>query len=160
MRVTESHCQSWSTDLDGVIPNVVFTLQLHFSCRYLPLICFSTNQNIQLIHSTTGHEGSVGDVSCMSIFSACFGLLTSLQLASTTWSGQIWISCWILPHFDVRTISVASKLKELQIFLYYWQKIFDGTKLHYDGERSSGCECLYLLPHCTVGALWASILMK
>ena len=27
-----------------------------------------------------------------------------------------WISGLILPHFDVRTISVASKLKELQIF--------------------------------------------
>ena len=42
---------AWSTDLDGVIPNVVFTLQPHFSCSYLPLICLSTNQNIQLIHS-------------------------------------------------------------------------------------------------------------
>ena len=39
-----------SRDLDGVIPNVVFTLQLHYSCSYLALI-FSTNQNIQLIHS-------------------------------------------------------------------------------------------------------------
>ena len=37
--------------LDGVIPDVVFTLQPHFSCSYLPLICLSTNQNIQLIHS-------------------------------------------------------------------------------------------------------------
>ena len=43
--------QPWSTDLDGVIPNVVFTFQLHSSCSYLPLICLSTNQNIQLIHS-------------------------------------------------------------------------------------------------------------
>ena len=43
--------------------------------------------------STAGHEGSVGVISCMSIFSACFGLLTSVQLAATTWSGQIWISC-------------------------------------------------------------------
>ena len=39
----------WSTDLDGVIPNVVFTLQVHFSCSYLPLICLSTYQNIQLL---------------------------------------------------------------------------------------------------------------
>ena len=53
----------WSTDLDGVIPFVVFTLQLCFSCSYLPLICLFTNQNIQLIHSlliriewTTGNE--------------------------------------------------------------------------------------------------------
>ena len=46
-----SSCHSWSTDLDGVIPNVVFTLQLHFSYSYLPLICLSTNHNIQLIHS-------------------------------------------------------------------------------------------------------------
>ena len=56
---------------------------------------------------TAGHEGEVADISCMSIFSACFGLLTSIQLTDTTWSGQIWISGWILPHFDVRTISVA-----------------------------------------------------
>ena len=42
---------AWSTDLDKVIPNVVFTLQLHLSYSYLPLICFLTNQNIQLIHS-------------------------------------------------------------------------------------------------------------
>ena len=37
--------------LDGVIPDVVLVLQPHFSCSYLPLICLSTNQNIQLIHS-------------------------------------------------------------------------------------------------------------
>ena len=37
--------------LYGVIPDVVFTLQPHLSCSYLPLICLSTNQNIQLIHS-------------------------------------------------------------------------------------------------------------
>ena len=75
-----------------------------------------------LNHYTAGHEGAVGDLSCMSIFSACFGLLTSRQLAATTWSGQIWISCWILPHFDVRTISVAWKLKKLSNI--FWQKIF------------------------------------
>ena len=43
--------RSWSTDFDGVIPYVFFTLQLHFSCSYLPLICLSTNQKIQLIYS-------------------------------------------------------------------------------------------------------------
>ena len=45
-----------------------------------------------VLHCTVGHEGPIGDLSCMSIFSACFGLLTSVQLAATTWSG-IWISC-------------------------------------------------------------------
>ena len=35
-------------------------------------------------HCTAGDEGAVADISCMSIFSACFGLLTSLQLAATT----------------------------------------------------------------------------
>ena len=60
-----------------------------------------------LLYCTAGHEGPIGDLSCMSIFSACFGLLTSVQLATTTCTCQIWISCWILPHFDVRTISVA-----------------------------------------------------
>ena len=48
---SDTLCYPWSTDLDGVIPNVVFTLMLQFSCSYLPLICLSTNQNIQLIHS-------------------------------------------------------------------------------------------------------------
>ena len=37
--------------LYGVIPDVVFTHQPHFSCCFLSLICLSTNQNIQLIHS-------------------------------------------------------------------------------------------------------------
>ena len=71
---------------------------------------------------TAGHEGPIGDVSYMSIFSACFGLPTSIQLAATTWSGQIWISGLILPHFDVRTISVAWKLKKLSNI--FWQKVF------------------------------------
>ena len=77
---------------------------------------------IVAVQCTAGHEGAVGDLSCMSIFSACFGLLTTVQLPATTWSGQIWISCWILPHFDVRTISVAWKLKKLSNI--FWQKIF------------------------------------
>ena len=64
----------------------------------------------RLSQSTAGDDGSVGIISCMSIFSACFVLLTSRQLAATTWSGQIWISGWILPHFDVRTISVAKEV--------------------------------------------------
>ena len=45
----------------------------------------------------------------------CMFCVLGFQLASN----QIWISGWILPHFDIRTISVASKLKKLQIFLYY-----------------------------------------
>ena len=49
--------------------------------------------SLQSKKCTAGHEGSVGVLSCMSIFSECFGLLTSVQLAATTWSGQIWISC-------------------------------------------------------------------
>ena len=84
--------------------------RMHICFKQLPL------------HCTAGHEGAVGDLSCMSIFSACFGLPTTVQLPATTWSGQIWISCWILPHFDVRTISVAWKLKKLSNI--FWQKIF------------------------------------
>ena len=38
-------------------------------------------------HCTAGHEGAVAYISCMNIFSACFGLPTSVQLAATTWSG-------------------------------------------------------------------------
>ena len=37
--------------LYGVIPDVVFTHQPHFSCCFLSLICLLTNQNIQRIHS-------------------------------------------------------------------------------------------------------------
>ena len=75
-----------------------------------------------ICHSTAGHEGAVADISYTSIFSACFGLPTSVQLAATTCTCQIWISGWILPHFDVRTISVAWKLKKLSNI--FWQKIF------------------------------------
>ena len=63
--------------------------------------------NAMAMQCAAGHEGAVADISCMSIFSACFGLPTSVQLAATTCTCQIWISGWILPHFDVRTISVA-----------------------------------------------------
>ena len=66
--------------------------------------------------------GDKGPIAPYPIFSAYFGLPNSVQLAATTWSGQIWISGWILPHFDVRTISVAWKLKELPNI--FWQQIF------------------------------------
>ena len=94
---------------------------------------------------TAGHEGAVADISCMSIFSACFGLPTSVQLAATTWSGQIWISGWILPHFDVRTISVAWKLKELQNI--FWPQNFFLLDLPCKG-----------LIHCALSRLSSSIL--
>ena len=48
--------------------------------------------SMAVFYCTGGHEGAIGDLSCMSIFSACFGLLTTVQLPATTWSGQIWIS--------------------------------------------------------------------
>ena len=100
-----------------------------------------------------------GDISPEAILSTFFGSSRTATHRQVTCTCQIWISGWILPHFDVRTISVASKLKKLQIFLYYWQKIFDGTKLDSDGERSSDCECYlwrliipaHTLQHCTVG---------
>ena len=75
-----------------------------------------------VLQRTAGDEGPVGDLSSESIFAHFQGLLTSIQLAATKWSAQIWISCWILPHFDVRTISVAWKLKKLSNI--FWQKIF------------------------------------
>ena len=37
--------------LYGVIQDVVFTHHLHLSCSFLSLICLSTNQNVQLMHS-------------------------------------------------------------------------------------------------------------
>ena len=57
------------------------------------IVMYCTALYCTALHCTAGHEGAVGDLSCMSILSACFGLLTSVQLAATTWSGQIWISC-------------------------------------------------------------------
>ena len=72
---------------------------------------------------TAGDDGSVGIISCMSIFSACFGLLTSVQLAATQCTLQISIYGWILPDFEVSKNHFCSlKLKELQIF--FWQHIF------------------------------------
>ena len=94
-------------------------IKIIFPWVHVRLILFRL---LQIFHCTAGHEGAIGDLSCMSIFSACFGLPTTVQLPATTWSGQIWISCWILPHFDVRTISVAWKLKKLSNI--FWQKIF------------------------------------
>ena len=54
-----------------------------------------------VVQCTTGDEGPVADISCMNIFSHFQGLLTTVQLPATKLSAQIWISCWILPHFDV-----------------------------------------------------------
>ena len=50
------------------------------------------------------------------------GLPGPVLLPATHYKLQIWIWGQILPHFDVRTISVASKLKELQIF--FWKKYY------------------------------------
>ena len=60
-----------------------------------------------------------GDIRPEAILSTSFGSLRTAIHRQVTCTCQIWISGWILPHFDVRTISVASKLKKLQIFLYY-----------------------------------------
>ena len=84
--------------------------------------CHRIIPSSHLIHCTAGHECVIADLSCMSIFSHFQGLQTPVQLVTTTWSAQIWISGWILPHFDVRTISVAWKLKKLSNI--FWQKIF------------------------------------
>ena len=109
--------------------------------------CVNRYCNFKPFTSPTSRRGWVNTFYCpMLIFSSL--LLSTAQIATMSNRRyqarshlEHWISGLILPHFDVRTISVASKLKELQIFLYYWQKIFDGTKLDSDGERSSGCEC-------------------
>ena len=56
-----------------------------------------------------------GDIRPEAILSTSFGS-SRTATHQVTCTCQIWISGWILPHFDVRTISVASKLKKLQIF--------------------------------------------
>ena len=60
-----------------------------------------------------------GDIRPEAILSTSFGSSCTAMHRQVTCTCQIWIPGWILPHFDVRTISVASKLKKLQIFLYY-----------------------------------------
>ena len=72
-----------STDNPAIYTNIYLFL---ITTQYLPISTY-------IPQCTAGDDGSVGIISCMSIFSACFGLLTSRQLAATTWSGQIWISC-------------------------------------------------------------------
>ena len=91
--------------------NITKMSSLNFS-----LINFQVlSQYFPTVQCTAGDEGPVGNLSSESIFADFQGLLTSVQLAATRWPAQIWISCWILPHFDVRTISVAWKLKSYQI---------------------------------------------
>ena len=63
-----------------------------------------------------------GDIRPEAILSTSFGSSRTATHRQVTCTCQIWISGWILPHFDVRTISVASKLKKLQIFLYIDKK--------------------------------------
>ena len=60
-----------------------------------------------------------GDIRPEAILCTSFGGSRTAMYRQVTCTCQIWIPGWILPHFDVRTISVASKLKKLQIFLYY-----------------------------------------
>ena len=60
-----------------------------------------------------------GNIRPEAILSTSFGSSRTAIHRQVTCTCQIWIPGWILPHFDVRTISVASKLKKLQIFLYY-----------------------------------------
>ena len=73
---------------------------------------------------TAGGDGSVGVISCMSIFSHVQGLLPRRQLAATRWSAQIPVRahcfgcisqikfCWKLPHFRSPDIFYfISKLK-------------------------------------------------
>ena len=74
--------------------------------------------------STAGDDGSVADISYMSIFSHVQGLLPRRQLAATRWSAQIPVRahcfgcisqikfCWKLPHFRSPDIFYfISKLK-------------------------------------------------
>ena len=80
-----SRCQPWTEDQAPSLP--------------CPLQC------------TAGDDGSVADISCMSIFSRVQGLLPRRQLAATRWSAQIPVRahcfgcisqikfCWKLPHF-------------------------------------------------------------
>ena len=60
-----------------------------------------------------------GDIRPEAILSTSFDSLRTAMYRQVTCTCQIWIPGWILPHFDIRNISVASKLKKLQIFLYY-----------------------------------------
>ena len=76
---------------------------------------------------TAGDDGSVGVISCMSIFSHVQGLLPRRQLAATRWSAQIPVRahcfgcisqikfCWKLPHFRSPDIFFSSNSK-LKIF--------------------------------------------
>ena len=57
-----------------------------------------------------------GDIRPEAILSTSFGSSGTARHRQVACTCQIWISGWILPHFDVRTISVASKLKKLQTF--------------------------------------------
>ena len=54
-----------------------------------------------------------GDIRPEAILSTSFGTSCTAMHRQVTCTCQIWIPGWILPHFDVKTDSVASKLMEL-----------------------------------------------
>ena len=109
--------KDWPTNNDQLINNDISgilqrTHYLHFSMNIIVLEC------------TVGDDGSVADISCMSIFSHVQGLLPRRQLAATRWSAQIPVRahcfgcisqikfCWKLPHFRSPDIFYfISKLK-------------------------------------------------
>ena len=70
------------------------------------------NKNVAMpMHCTVGDEGVIVDLSSISIFSAFSRPATAHMLHISD------LDCWLnSTPFDVRTISVACKLKELQIF--------------------------------------------
>ena len=95
------------------------------------------------LHCTAGGDGSVGVISCMSIFSHVQGLLPRRQLAATRWSAQIPVRahcfgcisqikfCWKLPHFRSPDIFYfISKLKIVGPLLNnIWTQLSEGWKV-------------------------------
>ena len=81
-------------------------------CMLLELMAMACIAASYPLQCTAGHEGVLSVPSSQSISAYFQGLQTPIQLPATTWSAQIWISGWILPHFNVKTISVPWKLKE------------------------------------------------
>ena len=107
------------------------------------VIQYTDTQRSSTLRCTYGDKGFIADLGSESISAHFQGLQTRVQLAARG---------WILPHFDVRTISVAWKLKDYQIF-------FGSKYFSYDPMLSKG---VTPVPHCGLPlqhSIWQSVMV-
>ena len=120
-----------------------FRIRRHIVTKSGDILWILSSVVLYMIQCTAGDDGSVADISCMSIFSHVQGLLPRRQLAATRWSAQIPVRahcfgcisqikfCWKLPHFRSPDIFYfISKLKIVGPLLNnIWTQLSEGWKV-------------------------------